>query len=266
MLVSTDQFAMRLDPVRMALAAGYTLDTWQESLVRSKAPRILMCCSRQSGKSLSAAIISIHTALYHPKSPVLMVSPSLRQSSSLFRTALGIYRSLDKPVAPEIENRLSLELENGSQLISLPGSEATIRGLSGVKLIVADEASRIPDGLLAAIRPMLATSNGRLIAPSSPAGRRGWWYEAWENGRDTWERYQVRADECKRISREFLDEELAALGPSVFAREYQCSFDDSDLSVFPESLIQRVISTEYSSWSEKIPKANWQQIAEAAAL
>ncbi len=258
-MISSVELAHRLDPVLMAEAAGYILDDWQQTLCRSKHPRILLNIHRQGGKSLVCAIVALHTAMYEPGSPVLMVSPSLRQSSELFRTALSIYRALDKPVAPEIENRLSLELENNSRLISLPGSESTIRGLSGVRLIVADEASRIPDTLLAAIRPFLAISNGRLIAPSTPAGRRGWWYEAWEHGGDTWERYQVKASECQRISRAFLDDERRALGPNVYAREYECSFDDDELSVFSEELIQRCITKEQSSWAAKIPPPAWAQ-------
>ena len=46
----------------------------------------------------------------------------------------------------------------------LPGNERTIRGYSGANLIILDEASRIEDELVGGISPMLATTNGSLIA------------------------------------------------------------------------------------------------------
>jgi hypothetical protein len=65
--------------------------------------------------------------------------------------------------------------------------------------------------LLAAVRPMLATSNGTLIALSTPAGKRGLFYEVWI-GDESWHRTQVAADQCPRITKEFLAEELRELG------------------------------------------------------
>ena len=52
---------------------------------------------------------------------------------------------------------------------------------------------------------MLAVSGGRLLAMSTPFGTRGWWYEAWRSNED-WERYEVPAERCPRISAAFLDE------------------------------------------------------------
>ena len=60
--------------------------------------------------------------------------------------------------------RQELELENGSCIVSLPGKEGTIRGFSGVKLLAIDEAAWVPDDLYLAVRPMLAVSQGRLVA------------------------------------------------------------------------------------------------------
>ena len=57
-----------------------------------------------------------------------------------------------------------------------------MRGLASVDLIVIDEAARVDDELLAATRPMLAVSNGTLFALTTPAGKRGWFYEQWLHG------------------------------------------------------------------------------------
>lgn len=232
----------------MSTRAGLTPDPWQAKLLRSTASRILVNASRQSGKSQTIATLAIWTALYHPGSLVLLLSPSLRQSQELFRDkALPVYRALGKPVPPEAESALQLALGNESRIVSLPGSEQTIRGYSGVDLLVLDEASRVPDELYYAVRPMLAVSGGRLIAMSTPFGKRGWWYEAWEAatiGAATrfWETYRVPAEDCPRIPAAFLEAERASVPALWFASEYGCEFVDAIDQLFGYDLIQRALT------------------------
>jgi hypothetical protein len=191
---STD-LAMALDPVLMARAAGIEPDPWQAQLLRSQAQRILLLCSRQAGKSTITGVLAVWTALYEPGSLILLLSPSLRQSQELFKKCLSTYRTLSRPVPAEAESALRLELENGSRIVSLPGKEGTIRGLSGVRLLVIDEASRVSDELYASVRPMLAVSGGRLALLSTPWGCRGFYYEAYKN-RDKWDFYRIDATQC----------------------------------------------------------------------
>lgn len=223
--------AAALDPVLLARRAGIAPDPWQARVLRSTAPRILLNCSRQSGKSTTVAALAVHTAIYQPESLVLCISPSLRQSGELFRKVLGVYRSLGATEPPEAESALRLELANNSRIISLPGSETTVRGFSGVRLLIIDEAARIDESLIAAVRPMLAVSRGRLVALSTPWGKRGWFWRAWTDG-DGWERVKVPARQCPRISAAFLEEERRALTPLEFASEYECSFVEPEGSLF----------------------------------
>ena len=213
--------ARALDPSRIAAPVGLKLYPWQRDLLRSTALRVLLCCARQTGKSTTAALIAIVTAIIQAGALVLLVSPSQRQSGELFRTVMRYLREV--PDAPEIraESALRVELANGARIVALPGDERTIRGYAGAALIVLDEAARVEDELLAAIRPMLATSQGRLIALSTPFGKRGFFYEAWHGG-ESWHRVRVPASECPRITKEFLDEELRELGAQRFAEERMC--------------------------------------------
>ena len=239
--------AYRLDPVQMARGAGLELDPWQCDLARSQASRILLNCSRQSGKSTIVSVIADHTAFYQSESPVLLLSPSLRQSSELFRKCLDVYRALGRPVPADAENRLSLELNQGSRIVSLPGKEGTIRGFSGVKLLIIDEASQVPDELYMSVRPMLAVSGGRLIVLSSPFGARGFYYEAYKNRKD-WEYYEVPATECPRISKEFLEEEKKNIGLFWYEQEYMCKFLDSQTAAFRSEDIEQIVKHDLSVW------------------
>lgn len=239
--------ALALDPVYFAEQAGFTPDDWQAQLLRSDASRILLNASRQSGKSTVCGILAAHTALYQPGSLTLMLSRAQRQSGELFRKTMAVMRALKWPVKPIAETALTCELANGSRILALPGSEETIRSFSNVALLLIDEASRVPDAVYASMRPVLAVSGGRLVALSTPFGSRGWWYEAWM-GRDAadavidpeaplppdWERYEVPAELCPRISPAFLAEERRKLGFWWADQEYGCKFLDARTAAFRE--------------------------------
>jgi hypothetical protein len=242
-----DDLRLALDRVAFAEKLGIAPDRWQGSLLRSEAPRVLLNCSRQSGKSTTAGILALHRALYHPGSLVLVLAPALRQSQELFGKVVGFYRTLDRPVSPKGERRLSLELENGSRIVTLPGSEKTIRGFSGASLLLVDEAARVANDLYASIRPMLAVSGGRLLALSSPFGTRGWFYDAWISA-ESWERYEVPATQVPRISPEFLEEERRTLGEWWFEQEYMCRFLDAETQAFRREDIDRAFEEEVQPW------------------
>jgi hypothetical protein len=186
----------------------------------------------------------LHQALSNPSCLVLCLAPALRQSQELFGKIAGFYRDFDRPVAPHGERKLSLELENDSRIITLPGSEKTIRGFSGAALLLVDEASRVDDGLYYAIRPMLAVSGGSLMMLSTPYGKRGVFYEAWVNGGPSWQRYEVRAAEVPRITGAFLAEERASPPPWVYRQEYECSFEETEDTVFTTEMIDAAVSAE----------------------
>jgi hypothetical protein len=203
-----------------------------------------MLCSRQSGKSTVAAALAVREALLVPGSLVLLLSPTLRQSGELFRArAVPLYQALGPTVPAARLTALTLELANGSRVVSLPGEEGGIRGYSGVALLVIDEAARVADELLAAVRPMLAVSGGRLLALSTPFGKRGWFHAEW-TGPAPWERVCVTADQCPRITAEFLAAERAALGERWFGQEYFNEFVEPEGAAFAEAEVRALLSDD----------------------
>lgn len=230
---AASDLALALDRVVFAREAlGFRPDPWQAEVLRWSGKRLLMNCCRQSGKSATAAVLALHEAVYRPGSLVLLISPSLRQSSELFRKVTDLLSRLDVHPRLTENNKLSLSFEGGSRVVSLPSSEATVRGFSGASVIIEDEAARVPDELYRSCRPMLATSGGRLVLMSTPFGRRGHFHEEWANGGSLWERVQITARECPRISPEFLDEERRSLGDHSFRSEYLCEFTESEGQLF----------------------------------
>jgi hypothetical protein len=243
-------FARALDPIALARDCGLEPDDVQARVLTSTSNRLLLNCSRQWGKSTSAALIALHTALYDAPAMVILISPSQPQSTELFRKVQGFLALLDGAPKCSQETLTRLQLANGSRIVSLPGSEKTTRGYSAAKLVVMDEAARVPDDLLAVVRPMLATTRGRFIAMTTPSGKRGWFYEAWTRG-EGWERIEVKGRDCPRISKEFLDEEMMMLGPMQFAQEYECQFIDSETSAFNTDLIEAALVDNFEPFFER---------------
>jgi hypothetical protein len=241
MVVLRDDLTLALDRVAFAEKLAVEPDPWQRDLLKSGSDRVLLNCARQSGKSTMAGIIALHRALYHPGSLVLCLAPALRQSQELFQKIAAFYRGLDHPIPAQADRKLSLELENGSRIVTLPGTEKTIRGFSGAALLIVDEAARVDDGLYFAVRPMVAVSGGGLLMLTTPAGKRGIFYEEWESGHG-WEKYEVPASECPRISPEFLAAERRSLPDRVYRQEYQCSFEDTEDQVFGNAVIDQMFS------------------------
>lgn len=242
--------ARALDASSVMREVGLAPDVWQAELLSEAPNRVLLNIARQCGKSSTAAILGLHMALFNPGSLILLVSPSLRQSAELFRKVSGYYRQLEGVSAATQESVLKLELQNASRIISLPGSEGTIRGYSGAAMVIVDEAARVPDEMMAAIRPTLATTRGALIAMSTPWGRRGWWWKEWEQGGDVWRRFSLLARDCPRIDAAFLDEERRALGEFLFCQEYECQFLDPESSIFSSALIAAALDPNLTPlWS-----------------
>ena len=257
--------------------AGLTPDPWQQDVLASDAGRIIILCSRQAGKSQVVAALALLTALVQVPAMVLILARSLRQSSELFRKVKLLYRALKRPhpaqrflprpvkeleaaelVGPDgqavKETTLEMELANGSRIVSLPGNPDTLVGFSP-DLVIIDEASRVPDTLYKAVRPMLAATHGRLVLLSTPYGRRGFFYEEWEGrtaeGRPlarNWHKISATALEIPRISPAFLEEERASLGERWYRQEYLCSFEDVEDAVFRSEDIERAARPDVETW------------------
>ncbi len=225
--------ALALDPARILEARGLPADAWQRELLLSIDRQILLNCSRQSGKSTVVSALALHTALFASGSLTLLLSPSQRQSMEIFRKVIDAYKALGKPLAARQQTQLRLELANGSRVLCLPGREETIRSFGGVNLLVLDEAARIPDDLYRSVRPMLAVSQGRLIALSTPFGQRGWFWHEWES-EGPWRKIRIPWRECPRIEPRFIAEETRAMGLSWVQQEYECLFTALEGLVYPD--------------------------------
>jgi hypothetical protein len=239
-----DDLAYGADPVLWCREVlGYHPDPWQADLLQSRSRKIILNCSRQSGKSTTCAALGLHESIYRRPSFGLVIAPTQDQSSELmlkfdeFRGAVELpsdYLSTD--------TKLAVRFANGNRFIARPGSEKSARSFSAVTLLLEDEASRVLDVLYNTVRPMLAVSNGRHILMSTPFGKRGHFWNIWSEQRDLWESHEIPAEKCPRITPEFLAEEKRT--NPWFEQEYHCAFTENVDSVFSYDQIAEAISDE----------------------
>ncbi len=235
-----DDLVYASDPVTWSKEVlGYHPDPWQEKLLRSRSRKIILNCSRQSGKSTTCAALGLHESIYRRPSFGLVIAPSQDQSAELmmkfdeFRGAVELpsdYLSTD--------TKLAVKFANGNRFVARPGSEKTARSFSAVTLLLEDEASRVLDDLYNTVRPMLAVSNGRHILMSTPFGKRGHFFRIWSEQRDLWEWYEIPAEMCPRITPEFLAAERRT--NPWFEQEYHCRFMEAEDQYFSNYTIQKM--------------------------
>jgi hypothetical protein len=257
-------FQLALDPVAFSREIGIDPDEWQSDLMRCQAMRILLNCSRQSGKSTTAGTLSTHIAIYQDGAQTAILAPGMRQGRELYRKVHWAYVRAGKPIKARKETQFELELTNDSRVIVLPGTEATARGISGIDYLLIEEASRVPDEAYFSVRPMIATRpRAKVIIMSTPFGTRGFYYEEWKrivegkmnilfDGQSPelsrWAYFEIPAEKCPRITPEFLEEERLTMGPWWFAQEYECKFMDAQTSAFRSEDIARIVSPEVATW------------------
>jgi hypothetical protein len=258
-------------------AAGLEPDPWQVQVATTPGNQLLLC-HRQAGKSTVVAAIALADACTTPDTLILLLSRSMRQSGELFRKVKHFYQ-LTRPMPLLKDTEHELELTNRSRIISLPASEETIVGFSSVRRIIPDEAARIPDGTIQAVRPMLAMSGGSILALSTPFGARGWFWEAWQGqaqaevplDTDTvnalladlgikvtdedvppvpaidlygWRRTKLIAPDNPRLDKRFLANERRSIPDLWFRQEWLCEFVELGAVVFRYEDLVAMMSDE----------------------
>ena len=185
--------------------------------------------------------MAVHRAYTRKGSTVLVASPSGRQSGELVLKAEAMLGTMGISTQGDGNNERSLALPNGSRIVGLPENPEKIRGFSAVSLLLIDEAAQVEEAMYKALRPMLAVSDRDLWLMSTPYGKQGFSYERWEHGGPEWLRFSVKATECPRISRDFLEREM---GASWFGQEYMAEFVDNGSTVFGRDLVEAALDDD----------------------
>ncbi len=190
---------------------------------------------RQAGKTTAAAVANSHHLIFGPAgSTSLILAPTQRQSGEAIRRIRSLLLKAGAKLTTD--NAFSLELDNGSRVLGLPGQDdAAIRGLTVDGLLVVDEAARVADGLFQAAQPMVLrhAKMARVMVLSTAWARDGFFYRLWtESDPQDWIKIEARIDQCTHLTHEEVERERRSMPASVFAREYLNQFDSIEHRFF----------------------------------
>ena len=175
--------------------------------------------ARQVGKTTAAAWAIAHHMLFTPGGLSVIANPSQRQSGEAVRRVREIHLRVGAEL--KSDHVYGLELKNGSRVLALPGSDDSIRGLTVDGWIVADEAARLSNDLIAALRPMRARRpQARFAMLSTAWSRTDPFWTAWDSDDPSWMRLKATAEVPGLFDPQYLEQERRAMSEHDFNREY----------------------------------------------
>ena len=213
----------------------------QSDLFRHAGSRVLLNCSRQSGKSTITALKAVHCAFFRPNSTVVVTAPIRQQTREFIRkvrnlAALGGFaKSGDK---------ISVLFHNGSRIVRVAANEDTIRSFSSVALVIIDEAARVANARRLRRQP---------LDPQHSQRQRGFFHHEWakpEADTKAWIKFSVKAEDCPRIPTQFLEEQKARMGARRYAQEYECLFVELARGVFDPDVVQKAFRKDVKPYTE----------------
>ena len=232
------------------------LDSWQEEIIKSKG-HLCLCTGRQVGKTLTFARKAAERMIKQPNSKIIIVSLTEDQAKLIIVMILDYLQAFyDKSIAKgkNKPTQNKIVLKNGSSAIARPVGNTgdAVRGFTGDVLII-DEASRMPALMWAASRPTLLTTAGEIWMCSTPAGKEGYFWEAFQNKNNRFKVFHINSEEVMRNrvisdtwtekqraeSIEFLKNEREDMSELQYGQEYLGLFLEELQRFFSEELIRQ---------------------------
>ena len=242
------------------------LDDWQKKFIETEGDKILLT-GRQVGKSVTCGIDAGEWGIKQTKpTDILMMAPTERQAYALFEKTMGyLLDEYPKQVCVDSKRKATktkFELKNGVRYWCLPVGLAGlgIRFLT-IGRLYADEASRIPQDVWAAVTPMLLTTGGSKVYLSTGWGNEGEFADAWNNVRNAYSsftRFTISSEKCIRErpicetwterqrdkALEILAQEKARMSKLEYAQEYEGILLDEIRQFFPTKLIRQCMDID----------------------
>ena len=140
--------------------------------------------------------------------------------------------------------------DKGSTILSMPvGKTGVYIRCKTLDILVGEEAAFIPEPVWTALLPMLSVSEktrgfGWEILLSTPFGKGGHFFASHHS--KEYRQFHISAENCPRISKEFLKKEKGRLSSTEYSQEYQANFIESFEQFFPTEVIKNCMN--FMSW------------------
>lgn len=236
--------------------------TRREKLPTKEHDEIWIIAGRRGGKTNIAALLAVFEAVFNDhksklalgeRATVMILAADRKQARSAFRYVQGLLN--ENPMFKSLivrEDKETIELSNRCNIEVITASFRSVRGYS-VPLIIADEIafwrseeSANPDfEILNALRPAMATLNGKLIAISSPYSKKGALYDAYRRyfGKDDPEILVAQAETLAlnpKLDRKFI-EKAVRHDPQSARAEYFAQFRNDIESFVSREIVEACV-------------------------
>jgi phage FluMu gp28-like protein len=235
---------------------------YQVELLTDEKKRIVVIYPRQSGKTTTLAVRMIWYAAEHPFTTSLIVAPGLRQSMIVMDRIHAFLMKMPKTIRHGMLRKMQrtvIWFKNGAQIVALPNAPDLLRGLTASN-VTCDEAAFFREDELvfySVLFPMLQTTDGTLIASSTPWGKDSVFYKFTQD--PDFSNHKVTINEvidAKLTTKAFIDEMQRRTPPERFRREYLAEFVEDELAYFNQNLITQCIDSQLSpitdDWTKQV--------------
>lgn len=239
------------DPVRFVKEMlGLTPDPWQAQVMTDVALGVRKISIRSGhgvGKSAVLSWLAVWFLLCRYRAKVVMTAPSSPQLfDALFaetRTWVSNLPDFLKTLLVVTSDRIALKAAPDEVFLSARTSRAdTPEAMQGVHsdfvLLLADEASGIPEEVFNAASGSMSGHNCTTILTGNPTRTTGFFFETHNRLKDQWKTYHVSSFESPRVSKEFIEEVKIKSGED--SNEYRIRV----LGDFPTTDDNTIISRE----------------------
>ncbi len=232
------------------------LDDWQKEVLDCKSKRILICKGRQIGGTTILARKAAERLAKNNNEEIMVVSITEDQAQLVLIMVLDFLEILFPKLISEKKQdttKTKILLKNGSQIISRPVGTTgnSVRGFTKGVLWL-NEASRLPEFVFEAAKPMLLTTSGDIWQDSTPYGKKGYFYECFLNKYDIWTIFYKSSEDViknRPISKswtaeqrqgalELLEQEKAEMTELQYGQEYLGLFLEDLRQYFSDEIIK----------------------------
>ena len=235
---------------------------YQAKLLRDEGKRIVVVYPRQSGKTSTLAVRMIWFAACHQFTTSLIVAPGMRQSMIVMDRIHAFLMKTPRPLRRELIRKMQrtvIWFKNGAQIVALPNAPDLLRGYSASNVTCDESAFFREDELVfySVLFPMLQTTQGTLIASSTPWGKDSVFYKFTQD--PVFSKHWVRIGEvidAGLTTQSFIDEMQHRTPSEKFRREYLAEFAEDELAYFSQQLITQCIDSKLvaitDDWTKQV--------------
>lgn len=240
---------------------------WYRRGVKGVKQYLLIVAPRGYGKSIIMAVLNAiliiigvnTTAVFAPsetQSETIIAKTKYFIGSSQFQRRV-LPRGQTAPGMQKIyTGSLSIGMKNGAFSVGNSNNEKTIRG-GHFSAVLIDEYARMSNHTVkAGIFPMVNRSNGPVIAITTPFGRYGPAWEAYENKKGVWDVVTVDPFEARHMTKEIMAEKILLFGGDIeLARqELMAEFISDDNAVIKDAWFEKLYKEDYKNFNPYSPE------------